>query len=86
MQRLVLFLVVISLLGVMTACTMFDGDKVYISDTQYATAQRVYNETGSVRLTAAKLKEFHWRSGEINEAIYRLTKQYEMTSPNTLQK
>ena len=72
------FLILVSLL--FTACNAFDGDRVYIPDTQYETAKRVYNETGSVQLTAARLKEWHWRQAEINEAVYRLTKQYEMTS------
>ena len=60
------------------ACNSFDGDKMYIPDSQYETAKRIYNETGSVQLTSAKLKELHWRKGEINEAVYRLTKEYEI--------
>ncbi|HBF35049.1 TPA: hypothetical protein DDW35_10865 [Candidatus Sumerlaeota bacterium] len=78
MQRCSVFVLLILISLTFAACNSFDGDKVYIPDTQYETAKRIYNETGSVQLTAGRLKELHWRSGEINEAVYRLTKQYEI--------
>jgi hypothetical protein len=51
---------------------------MYLTDQQYAFARKSYDSTGSLVLTEKALVDKRWQRGQINEARYRLTKQYRL--------
>ena len=63
-----------------SACQVYEpGERAYISDYRYETVQEIYDTTGSLELTREALREdATWSQPEINEAIYRLKKQYQL--------
>lgn len=81
MKRFILSILTAAVFFSFTACASFEGDRKYISDVQYEMARKIYNETGSLQITESKLLKEHWHPGEVNEAIYRLSKQYHIATP-----
>jgi len=77
-KRLIPFALLFILLA--TACgSLYPGDRMWISDEMYEQARGVYDTTGSLDLTEKGLRENPiWLRPEINEAIYRLKKQYRL--------
>ena len=61
-----------------SACTLYRDDRVYLTDPEYAFVKKTYDSTGSLVLTEKILADKHWQRGQINEARYRLTKQYRL--------
>ncbi|NQU43409.1 hypothetical protein HQ520_08985 [bacterium] len=49
---------------------------MYISDSKYEMARTAYDQTNSLLLTENRLRELNWQRAEINEALYRLKKEY----------
>jgi hypothetical protein len=62
----------------LSACSLYRDDQMYLTDQQYAFARKSYDSTGSLVLTEKALVDKHWQRGQINEARYRLTKQYRL--------
>jgi hypothetical protein len=62
----------------LSACSLYRDDRMYLTDQQYAFAKKTYDSTGSLVLTEKALADRHWQRGQINEARYRLTKQYRL--------
>jgi hypothetical protein len=61
-----------------SACSLYREDRIYLTDQQYAFARKSYDSTGSLVLTEKALVDKRWQRGQINEARYRLTKQYRL--------
>ncbi len=79
MFRKCLAAVVCILALAVSACGLFRNDRMYISDPKYEEARKIYDKTGSLALTEQMLLDSHtWQRGEINEALYRLQKQYRL--------
>jgi len=57
-------------------CALYRQDKMYISDSKYEMARTAYDQTNSLLLTENRLRELNWQRAEINEALYRLKKEY----------
>lgn len=58
-------------------CT--SGDRCYIEDSQFITADHLYSRLGSIQLTERHLREVEqWRKCEINEALYRIRKVHNL--------
>ena len=56
-------------------CSAWRNDRMWIPETKFEEARRVYDTTGSLALTEKALEENPiWQRGEVNEAIYRLRK------------
>jgi hypothetical protein len=69
----------VGLLLCATGCALYRNDRMWIPDARYEAARAVYDETGSLTLTEDKLRaDPTWQRGEINEATYRLKKQYRL--------
>ena len=68
----------LGLLLVFSACSLYRNDRMYLTDEEYAFAKKTYDSTGSLVLTEKALTDNHWQRGQINEARYRLTKQYRL--------
>ena len=65
-------------LPAISACSLYRDDHIYLTDQEYAFARKTYDATGSLVLTEKALVDKHWQRGQINEARYRLTKQYRL--------
>lgn len=72
--------IVIALIIVMTmmACSWRERDFCWISDTYYNKARELYLKTGSLEIVKQTLKDNYWTPGEINEAVYRLKKEFHL--------
>jgi len=65
------------LLAPIFSCSLYRNDRMWIPDKKYEVARKTYDNTNSLALTEQALRESHeWQRAEINEAIYRLKKQY----------
>ena len=62
----------------LSACSLYREDHMCLTDQEYAFAKKTYDSTGSLVLTEKALVDRHWQRGQINEARYRLTKQYRL--------
>ena len=80
MRKTLLSLTVLTCFLLASACQIYEpGQRAYISDYRYDTVQEIYDTTGSLELTRESLREDPtWSQPEINEAIYRLKKQYQL--------
>ena len=70
-------LLLLSLLS-FSACSLYHEDRMYLTDQEYAFARKTYDSTGSLLLTEKALLDKRWQRGQINEARYRLAKQYRL--------
>lgn len=61
-----------------SACSLYTKDRCYVEDEDYGLARIIYLESGSLELVELRLESFEWRRCAINEAIYRLTKEFEI--------
>jgi hypothetical protein len=69
----------LALLAPTLACSLYRNDKAWIPEQKYAQAKRVYNETNSLEQTKTVLRDSHnWTRPEINEAEYRLKKEFRL--------
>jgi len=79
LQNLLLRSLSICLLTLLlSGCSIYRNDRMWISDDQYQVAQAIYDKSGSLELTREELKKIYWRHAEINEAVYRLKKLYHL--------
>ncbi|MFW6303505.1 MAG: hypothetical protein ACOC2L_02695 [Candidatus Sumerlaeota bacterium] len=80
MRKALLSLTILTCILFSSACQIYEpGERAYISDYRYETVQDIYDTTGSLELTRESLREDPtWSQAEINEAIYRLKKQYQI--------
>lgn len=63
----------------LASCSLYRNDRVFIPQEKYAEAVKVYERTSSLDLTEQILRDSHnWRRAEINEAVYRIRKQFRM--------
>lgn len=60
------------------ACSLYRNDRCYIEDENFALAENLFLESGSIDLVERQLKGLEWRRCEINETLYRLSKQFEV--------
>jgi hypothetical protein len=67
-------LVIVMTLG----CSLYRNDRCYIPDDQYAKAREMFIQSGSLDLVERQLTDMEWRRCRINEAIYRLQKEFEV--------
>ena len=70
---------VIILLAV-AGCAWQQRDRCWISKSQYNEAKKLYDKVGSLELVRQTLIDNNWLIGEVNEAIYRLKKEYRLDS------
>ncbi len=61
-----------------SACALYRNDRCYVEDDQYRIAYNLFIESGSLDLVQRELKDFEWRRCAINEAVYRLEKEFEV--------
>lgn len=60
------------------SCALYRNDRCFLEDDRYAIARGLFIESGSLDLTQRQLKSFQWLDCEINEAVYRLQKEFEV--------
>jgi major membrane immunogen (membrane-anchored lipoprotein) len=72
---IVLMLALVLLAG---GCSLYKNDKCWIDDYSYKKVKELYDKTGSLEMVRQTLKDEFWRRCEINEAIYRLKKEYHL--------
>lgn len=62
-----------------SSCSLYRNDRAWLPEEKYETAKNLYNQTGSLSLTQQTLREGGgWRRAEINEATYRLKKEFNL--------
>lgn len=59
-------------------CSLYANDRAYLNDAQYGVARQMYLQTGSLDLVKRQLQDMEWRRSSINEAVYRLQKEFEV--------
>ena len=76
-MRLLRNILLFSVAGVLlVGCVTAPNDRCFIFDTRYHEARRAFERTGSVSLVRQALEDAHWPECEINEAIYRIEKEF----------
>jgi hypothetical protein len=60
------------------SCALYQKDRCYLEDEEYALARELFIESGSLELTQLRLEDFDWRRCAVNEAVYRLMKEFEV--------
>lgn len=60
------------------ACAMYKHDRCYVEDEQFELAENLFIESGSLDLVERQLEGLEWRRCEINESLYRISKQFEV--------
>lgn len=78
-MRILLSITIVIILLVLAGCAWQQRDRCWISKSQYKEAKNLYDKVGSLELVRQTLKDDNWLNGEINEAIYRLKKEYRLT-------
>lgn len=74
MRRFRLFLVVAVALSI--GCVGGPRDRCFVQPIKYREARRAFERTGSVALVREALEDDHWPNCQINEAIYRIEKEF----------
>lgn len=60
-------------------CSLYANDRAFLSDAQYGVARQMYLQTGSLDLVKRQLlQDMEWRRSAVNEAVYRLQKEFEV--------
>lgn len=78
-MRHLLNCLLLTLLLTAASCARYENEKIYIPDEKYTLAKVIYDTTNSLDLTEKALRDNpQWNRGEINEAVYRLRKQYRL--------
>ncbi len=57
-------------------CVNGPNDRCYINDVRYHEARRAFERTQSIDVVRQGLKDAHWQPCAINEAIYRIEKEF----------
>ena len=78
-QHIGIILIIVLLCGIFS-CAWRQNDRCWISKERYETARELYLQTNSLDLVQQALKDSAWMPGEINEAAYRLVKEYNLES------
>lgn len=76
-KKIGLFLLLL-IISLSISCSVYLNDKCWISEEKYTEAKKYFNDTGSLNLTMQYLKDKKWRRCEINEAKYRLIKEFDL--------
>ena len=64
--------------ALVAGCSLYRNDRAWLSDTQYDKVRKMYIQTGSLDLVQRQLQDWQWRRSEINEAVYRLGKEFQV--------
>ncbi|MFP4379841.1 MAG: hypothetical protein ACLFUS_04985 [Candidatus Sumerlaeia bacterium] len=74
------YLIVLILFAALSlgGCELYRQDRAWIPPEKYKIARQEYDRTGSLMLVEQKLHQLHWQDAEVNEAIYRLKKEYRL--------
>ncbi len=60
------------------ACALYREDRCLVEEAQYKIAHQLYVESESLDLVERQLKEMGWPRCKVNEAKYRLKKEFEV--------
>lgn len=77
-QRIAWMLSGLLLAVLVASCALYRNDRAYLADDQYGIARQMYLQTGSLDLVQKRLVNMEWRRAKVNEAIYRLQKEFEV--------
>jgi hypothetical protein len=76
--RTVGWLALTAALALGAGCALYRNDRTYVPDEQYSYARDVFMQTGSLDLTERRLNDLAWERPKINEAMYRIRKEFEV--------
>lgn len=65
-----------TVIGLTASCSLYRNDRAYVPNEQYLYARDLFIETGSLDIVEQRLKALEWSTGKVNEAIYRLQKEF----------
>jgi hypothetical protein len=65
------------------SCALYSQDRCYVPDNEYALAHDLFVQTGSLDLVEKSLKDQEWETCKINEALYRLQKEFQVLPEGT---
>lgn len=71
-------LIIVVIILVVSGCSWRQTDRCWISDAYYEKARELYLKTASLEVVKQTLKDNYWTQAEINEAIYRLKKEFHL--------
>jgi hypothetical protein len=77
-RRLGTGLLLAGLLLLPAACSLYRNDRCWVPPEQYSLARDVFIQTGSLDLVRQRLEDLQWERAKINEALYRLQKEFEV--------
>ena len=60
------------------ACSLYRNDRCFVEDDMFELAENLFIESGSLDLVERQLTGLEWRRCEINETLYRISKQFEV--------
>ena len=79
-MRILLLIAILIISLSLAGCAWQQHDRCWISKGQYHEAKKLYDKVGSLELVRQTLIDDNWLNGEINQAIYRLKKEYHLDS------
>lgn len=59
-------------------CSLYRNDRCWMNKEQYLIARDLFIQTGSFDIVEQELARYEWRRCKINEALYRLEKEFEI--------
>jgi len=68
----------IGLLTLLAGCSLYRNDREYVWDSEYQKVRDLYDKCGSIEVVKQILRENQWTRGQINEVLYRLSKDYSL--------
>jgi hypothetical protein len=71
-------MIVLAIVLLASGCSWYKNDKCWIDDNRYKKVKELYDKTGSLEIVRQTLSDELWRRCEINEALYRLKKEYHL--------
>jgi len=88
MRHAAILLLVASVATLLGGCVGGPTDKCYLFDVEYREARRAFERTQSLELVRQGLIDAHWPNCKVNEAIYRIEKEFglndELPSPRRI--
>lgn len=62
----------------LAGCSLYQNDRQWLWDSEYLWVRDVYDRCGSVDVVEKVLRDRSWTRAQINEARYRLSKDYSL--------
>lgn len=78
LNRILCALAFAGLMLSLDGCALYRDDRCYLPADEYYIARDLFIQTGSLELVRLTLRDYQWQTCKLNEALYRLQKEFEV--------